>query len=58
MRRDIKAILDRVLIECNQYGNFISDIITVTNVKELSTDEITEILDKRYGRSQNNQTIL
>jgi hypothetical protein len=57
MRRDIKAILDRVLTECNEYGNFISDIITVTNVKELSADEITEIISKRYGHSQNDQTI-
>jgi hypothetical protein len=56
MRKDIKAILDRVLTECNEYGNFISDIITVTNVKELSTDEITEIINKRYGRSQHIQT--
>jgi hypothetical protein len=53
MRKDIKAILDWVITECNQYGNFISDAITVTNVKELSADEVTEIINTRHGSKTN-----
>lgn len=46
VRADIKATLDRVINECNQYGNFLSDTFTITNVKELSKEEITEIIEK------------
>lgn len=49
VRLDIKTILDKVVNECNQYGNFLSGLFTVTNVKELSTEDITEIINKRYG---------
>ncbi|MDR0537822.1 MAG: hypothetical protein LBH04_07270 [Tannerellaceae bacterium] len=43
---DIKDILDNIIIECNQYGNFISDTITITNVKELDQEEILKICQK------------
>lgn len=43
---DIKLVLDRVIVECNQYGNFLSEIFTVTNVKELTHEEIEEIINK------------
>lgn len=46
VRADIKETLDRVINECNQYGNFLSDIFTITNVKELSHEEIAEIINK------------
>ncbi|MDR2811255.1 MAG: hypothetical protein LBB84_12010 [Tannerellaceae bacterium] len=49
VRKDIKGILDRIIDECNQYGNFISNIMTVTNVKELSADEVAEIIQTRYA---------
>jgi hypothetical protein len=49
VRADIKTTLDNVITECNQYGNFLSGILTVTNVKELSAEEIAETLEKRYG---------
>ncbi|MDR1937062.1 MAG: hypothetical protein LBQ73_01005 [Tannerellaceae bacterium] len=55
VRKDIKATLDKVITECNQYGNFISDVLTVTNVKELSADEVDEIIKSRYG-GKNNKT--
>lgn len=45
VRADIKETLDRVINECNQYGNFLSDIFTITNVKELSEEEIAEIVN-------------
>lgn len=46
IRMDIKEILDAVVQECNQYGNFLSDIFTVTNVKILSKKEIRKILNR------------
>jgi hypothetical protein len=55
VRKDIPAILDHVITECNQYGNFISNIVTVTNVKELSADEVAEIIRTRYA-DKNNKT--
>lgn len=46
VRSDIKVTLDRVINECNQYGNFLSNIFTITNVKELTTEEVIEIINK------------
>lgn len=46
VRSDLKKILDCVIQECNQYGNFLSENFTVTNVKELSAKEISTIIDK------------
>lgn len=46
IRVDIKKVLDTVVRECNEYGNFLSNIFTVTNVKILSDREIRKILDK------------
>ncbi|MDR2389075.1 MAG: hypothetical protein LBD89_04730 [Tannerellaceae bacterium] len=53
VRKDIKTILDNIIAECNQYGNFLSNIITVTNVKELSADEVAEIIQTRYADKNN-----
>ncbi len=49
VRADPKGILDNVINECNQYGHFLSDTFTVTNVKEIPREEIEEILTKKYG---------
>ncbi|MFV0581137.1 MAG: hypothetical protein ACK5N4_03745 [Parabacteroides gordonii] len=46
VRADIKLTLDRVINECNQYGDFLSDIFTITNVKELTQQEVTDIINK------------
>lgn len=46
---DIKRMLEDVIRECNLYGNFLSDFYTVTNVKELSRDEVDRIVEK-YSR--------
>ncbi|MDR0795133.1 MAG: hypothetical protein LBE79_03650 [Tannerella sp.] len=51
---DIKRILENVLSECNQYGDFISNTITVTNVKKLTKKEISEIIKKHEGRRSGN----
>ena len=50
--KDIKQALDKVINECNQYGNFLSQVFTITNVKELSAEEVEEIIKKNGGNSQ------
>ena len=52
VRTDIKQTLDKVINECNQYGNFLSQVFTITNVKELSAEEVEEIIKKNGGNSQ------
>ncbi|WP_455639582.1 hypothetical protein [Parabacteroides sp.] len=46
VRADIKMTLDQVINECNQYGDFLSDIFTITNVKELTPQEVADIINK------------
>lgn len=46
VRADIKLTLDKVINECNQYGDFLSDIFTIINVKELTEQEVTDIINK------------
>ena len=46
VRADIKLTLDKVINECNQYGDFLSDIFTITNVEELTEQEVTDIINK------------
>ena len=46
LRADIKLTLERVINECNQYGDVLSDIFTITNVKELTEQEVTDIINK------------
>ena len=40
IRTDLKTLLDGVISECNQYGNFLAKTYTITNVKEMSEEEI------------------
>ena len=43
---DIKAVLEETIRECNIYGNFLSELFTVTNVKELTNEEISIIIER------------
>ncbi|MDR1676428.1 MAG: hypothetical protein LBR86_08180 [Tannerella sp.] len=51
IQTNIKYLLETIVRECNQYGNFLSDDMTVTNVKELTGDEISKIL-QLHGNHQ------
>lgn len=44
IRLDIKKTIEDIIQECNQYGNFLSPVFTVTNMKELDEQEIEKIL--------------
>jgi len=46
IKSDLKRILDEVVRECNYYGNFLSETFTVTNVKELSREDVDQIVEK------------
>ncbi len=46
VRADIKKMIEGVINECNQFGNPLSDTFTITNVKELTPQEIADIIDK------------
>jgi hypothetical protein len=46
IQTNIKRFIENVISECNQYGNFISNTVTVTNVKKLAENEIAQIIKK------------
>ncbi len=50
VKTDIKLLLDTVIEECNQYGDFLAGTFTITNVKELTGEEVMEIIDEN-GRN-------
>ncbi|MDR2231944.1 MAG: hypothetical protein LBE56_02330 [Tannerella sp.] len=43
---DIRQIIEKFLNECNQYGDFIANSVTLTNVKILNENEIAEIIKR------------
>jgi len=51
IRANIKSTLDKIINECNMYGDFLYDRFTITNVKELSEQEVQDILEQKYGNS-------
>jgi hypothetical protein len=46
IRANIKIMLEQIVGECNQYGNFINNSIIITNVKAFSEEEIQKELQK------------
>lgn len=52
MRVDIQAIMNHVIDECNQYGDFLAKSYTVTNVKELTREEIDEFVAKELDKDE------
>ena len=50
-RSDIKKFFDGIIRGCNLYGNFLSEICTITNVKELTKEEVDKVVEK-YGNIQ------
>lgn len=48
----IKEIFKKAIRECNQYGDFLKENFIVTNVKELSRNEIEEFINSRKNLNQ------
>ena len=46
IKSNIKNILENILIECNQYGDFIDRSLIITNVKVFDDEEIKKELQK------------
>ncbi len=51
VKADIKKIIDSVIFECNEFGNFLSYGFTITNMKEYTEMEIAEIIEKNERNS-------
>jgi hypothetical protein len=47
----IKDLFKAAVDECNQFGNFLEENFIVTNVKELSFDEVKAFLEKQQNES-------
>ena len=45
---DLKTLFEKIIDECNQYGNFLHDNMIITNVKKLSEKEIADIVTKKH----------
>lgn len=45
----IKDLFDRIISECNEYGNFLQQHFIVTNVKHLTNQEILDFLGNRMN---------
>lgn len=43
---DIPALIKSILQECNQFGNFLSEDVLITNMKKFEHKEIKEILEQ------------
>jgi len=46
IQSDIRRLVEDVIAECNQYGDFISNAVMVTNVKKLTENEIAQIIKR------------
>jgi hypothetical protein len=46
---NLKSILEDVIAECNQYGNFLREIYVITNVKEYDKKELADIMKQYEG---------
>jgi hypothetical protein len=47
LQATIKSVFEEAIEECNQYGDFLLTNFIITNVKELSFDEIKEFFNKQ-----------
>tara|TARA_R110002050_G_scaffold59591_2_gene133022 strand:- start:578 stop:1315 length:738 start_codon:yes stop_codon:yes gene_type:complete len=51
LKQNLHATFKSFIDECNQYGNFLSEDVIITNVKKLDVDEIKEFIKKaKNGR--------
>lgn len=50
IRSDIREVMARIIEECNEYGNFLADVYTITNVKIFTKEDIEETIRKYAQR--------
>lgn len=49
---DIRQLISHIIEDCNEYGNFLADVYTITNIKTFTIEEIKEVLE-RYAERKN-----
>ena len=47
---DVQKVFDKLIEECNQFGNFLFKNYLITNMKVLSIDEIREFISVHYNQ--------
>ncbi len=52
LKAGLKEIFEKIINECNVYGNFLSDDVLVTNVKKLTEEEIFTIIKDRRSEDE------
>jgi len=52
MKAIIKNVFSETIIECNQYGNFLLSDFIITNVKELTFEEIREYIKSKKKKKK------
>ncbi len=55
-RENIRHCIGRAVDSCNEYGNFLSEHYTITNVKELDEEEIREAIALYKNDEEDNDT--
>ncbi|MBN2807655.1 MAG: hypothetical protein JXR22_13445 [Prolixibacteraceae bacterium] len=50
LRANIPAIIQELIDECNQYGNFLSDDVLITNMKKFTQEEILKLLKNDFKK--------
>jgi hypothetical protein len=46
VKSDIQSVFNRVINECNQYGDFVRQDIIITNVKRMDIEEIKQFINR------------
>lgn len=54
---DIRHVLQNVVEECNQYGDFLQEDLIVTNVKVLTRSEIIQVIHQKKNQDSNDLEI-
>jgi hypothetical protein len=53
---NIKKVIEYIVSECNQYGDFISNTVALTNVKKFTDAEIAQLIKKNEKKGKNRRT--
>jgi hypothetical protein len=53
LKTDIARLIKELLDECNQYGDFLSEDVIITNIKKFDEPEIKEILKRNRENKKN-----
>lgn len=56
LKAPVSDIIAETLLECNQYGNFLSDDVIITNIKKFNITEILEIIKNHEQQNQSGIT--